>query len=65
MVVLYLGQGQVVTLRLLAGPFACKVLGMRIAGETARGFLEQLAIALLGFQPGIIGFRILDVADML
>ena len=65
MVVLHLGQGQVVTLRLLASPFACKVLGVRIAGETVRRFLEQLAIALLGFQPGIIGFRVLDVADML
>ena len=38
---------------------------MRIAGETVRRFLEQLTIALLGIQPGIIGFRILDVADML
>lgn len=65
MVMLHLGQGQVVTLRLLASPFACKVLGVRIAGETVRRFLEQLAIALLGFQPGIIGFRVLDVADML
>ena len=65
MVVLHLGQGQVVALRLLASPFACKVLGVRIAGETARRFLEQLAIALLGLQPGIISFRILDVADML
>ena len=65
MVVLHLGQGQVVTLRLLASPFACEVLGVRIAGETVRRFLEQLAIALLGFQPGIIGFRVLDVADML
>ena len=65
MVVLHLGQGQVVTLRLLASPFACKVLGMRIAGEAARGFLEQLAITLFGLDPGVIGFRILDIADML
>ena len=65
MVVLHLGQRKVVALRLLAGPFACKVLGMRIAGETARRFLEQLTVALFGLEPGIIGFRVLDVADVL
>ena len=65
MVVLHLGQGQIIALRLLASPFACEVLGVRVAGEAARGFLEQLAIAFLGLEPGVVGFRVLDVADML
>ena len=38
---------------------------MCIAGETARRFLEQLAITVFGLEPSVVGFRVLDVADML
>ena len=61
MMVLHLGDGEA----LLVGPLRREVLGMQVARDAVGFDLEQRFVAVLRLEPRVVGFGVLEVADVL